>query len=438
MKIFSSLEDLYLSLGTNSEINPQTSVIKANIFDLAATYVFSDNDVAKSKAKELINTVASDLSIFPASIYDLYSKIGRGEIVQNFTVPAINIRTLTFDTSAIIFKLMQKNAIGPVIFEIAKSEMGYTKQRPDEYTTVVLAGAISSGYSGPVFIQGDHFQLNAEKFKEDAGSEVKNIENLIAESIAARFLQIDIDASTLVDLSHDSLSRQQQDNFKTTAHLTSVVRKYQPSGITIAIGGEIGHIGGKNSTPEEFEAFMQGYSKLISSHGISKVSVQTGSSHGGVPLSDGTIKKVAIDFSVLSQIGKLARDKYQLAGAVQHGASTLPLDLFTEFPKNNTAEVHLATGFQNTVYDHLPKKLVEEMYTWVEQTLGNEHSPDQTREQFIYKSRKKAFGPFKKHLWELSAEEKQPILNALTGQFSEIFTKLNLSNTKKLIADYVR
>ena len=87
------------------------------------------------------------------------------------------------------------------------------------------------------------------------------------------------------------------------------------------------------------------------SRGISKVSVQTGTSHGGVPLPDGGVAEVKLDFEVLRELGVVARE-YGLAGAVQHGASTLPDSLFHRFPEVETAEIHLATGFQNALYEH--------------------------------------------------------------------------------------
>src|SRR5512137_2842081 len=85
--------------------------------------------------------------------------------------------------------------------------------------------------------------------------------------------------------------------------------------------------------------------------GISKISVQTGTTHGGVPLADGSVAKVKIDFEVLEKLSAMARSEYGLAGAVQHGASTLPDEAFDRFPAVATAEIHLATGFQNIIYD---------------------------------------------------------------------------------------
>ena len=79
--------------------------------------------------------------------------------------------------------------------------------------------------------------------------------------------------------------------------------------------------------------------------------MQTGTTHGGVVLPDGSIAKVSIDFNTLKELSQVAREEYGLGGAVQHGASTLPDEAFDMFPKVDTVEVHLATGFQNIIYD---------------------------------------------------------------------------------------
>ena len=123
--------------------------------------------------------------------------------------------------------------------------------------------------------------------------------------------------------------------------------------MTISIGGEIGEVGQKNSTPEDLDAFMEATTPSAGSrHGISKISIQTGTSHGGVVLPDGTLAKVAIDFDVLRVLGEKARQEYGMGGAVQHGASTLPESAFHKFVEAGTCEVHLATAFQTLVIEH--------------------------------------------------------------------------------------
>lgn len=403
---------------------------------LVFTAVFSKNQQEKQKARDDIRIIAGEKNILPCSINNLYRTIGSGKIT-GFTIPAINIRTLTYDTARIIFKLMLQKEIGPVIFEIARSEIEYTDQRPDEYTIAVIAAAIKEGYSGPVFLQGDHFQFSKNKFQDDPEAEKQRIKDLIKEAISANFYNIDIDASTLVDLEKDDLSQQQKVNYEITAELTEFIRSLQPEGITISIGGEIGHIGGKNSTVLDFEAFMDGYMALIKDEGISKVSVQTGTSHGGIVMPDGKMQTIKLDFSVLSEIGKVAREKYGMGGAVQHGASTLPQELFDKFPQSQTLEIHLATGFQNIVYDSMPESLRLEIYSWVGENCKKEWEESWTEEQFVYKTRKKALGPFKEKIWTLGEGEKIAIIKNLEAQLTMLFEKLNIVNTKDKINDYV-
>jgi len=414
------------------EVTLRSSLIDSLIF----TAVFAPEDSLKSAARELILQTAKTLGIYPASIFPLYKAFGEGK-VQGFTVPALNVRALTYDTARAVFRLMNKHQIGPVVFEIARSEIEYTDQRPDEYTHSILAAAIKEQYTGPVFLQGDHFQLSAKRYLQEPTTEIGRIQALIDESIAAHFYNIDIDASTLVDLSKQSVLEQQQPNITVTAALTEYIRQKQPSSTTISIGGEIGHIGGKNSTVPEFEAFMDGYLSEIHTPGISKVSVQTGTSHGGIPLPNGAIAEVNLDFSVLSSIGSIARDRYHLGGAVQHGASTLPETLFERFVEAGTLEIHLATGFQNIVFQAMPEKLRQEMHIWTKENLEKEREAEWTDEQFVYKTRKKSLGPFKKQLWELPDTEKKPIIDALSTQFELLFRKLHVFETKDVMSTYI-
>lgn len=418
-------------------INLSITPMDMNIDELINKAVFSPDDTEKKTARENVRKIAKEKGIYSASIHALYMAIGQGS-VGGFTVPAMNIRALTYDTAQVIFKLALAHHIGPFIFEIARSEQGYTDQQPDEYTVSVLAAAIKVGYKGPVFLQGDHYQFKRSVYIVTPDKEIDALKGLIKKSIDAGFYNIDIDASTLVDLGQEKVEDQQKTNVEMTALLHDYIRAIQPVGITISIGGEIGHIGGKNSNVDEFRAFMNGFKQTTKTQeGISKVSVQTGTSHGGIPLADGTIAKVNLDFSVLQTVGEAGRTEYKMGGAVQHGASTLPEELFNKFPEVKTLEIHLATGFQNTVYYNLPLVIKNKMYEWIKINCVKERKEGQTDEQFIYTSRKKAIGPFKKELWGMTEDEKKPIREALSRQFLSMFTKLNVLNTDSLIKPYV-
>jgi fructose/tagatose bisphosphate aldolase len=400
--------------------------------------VFSEGEKKKGLFL-LIKEIAKAYGAIPASIQGLYEEMGRN--YPGFTVPAINIRGLTYDSARAVFRKAKELSVGAFVFEIARSEIGYTEQRPLEYAAVVLAAAVREGFTGPVFIQGDHFQLVRKHFLSDPQAETGYIKGLITEAIEAEFYNIDIDASTLVDLEKPDLTEQQRPNFEKTAELTALIRSIQPKGVDISVGGEIGEIGKKNSTPEELKAFLAGFnSTFTSGKGLSKLSVQSGTSHGGVVLPDGTLAQVSIDFETLRQLSDIARKEFGLSGAVQHGASTLPDDAFNMFPETGTSEVHLATGFQNIIYDssHLPDSFRNEIYGFIKQEFSKEQKEGQTDEQFMYKTRKKGFGPRKKEWWDLDKTIREPVMAELEEKFALLFEKLRVVNTTEIVQKTVK
>ena len=414
------------------------------IDDLVYTLVFSPDPDTQEAAGFLIRRGAVALGILQASIQSLYMALGRKEL-GGFTVPAINIRGITYDVAQAVFRAAIKGNVGPVLFEIARSEIGYTKQRPQEYACAVMAAAVKSGWRGPVFLQGDHFQMNAKKFAANAEKETQTVKDLIREAIVAGFYNIDIDTSTLVDLTQPTIKDQQRTNFTLAAELTALIRDLEPEGITVSVGGEIGEVGGKNSTVDELQVFMDGYLEELKKRGevfqgISKISVQTGTTHGGVPLADGTIAKVKIDFDVLQKLSETSRAQYGLSGAVQHGASTLPDEAFDRFPATGTAEIHLATGFQNMIYDSFgfPAELRAKIYDHLEADMSDEWKEKDTVEQFIYKTRKKGFGPFKLELWHLPKDVRDKICSELERQFAFLFDKLKVNGTRPVLDQFIK
>jgi len=435
----SGLKNAVSVIGGKIQIH-DNDALRKTMDELVFQAVFAESDDAKRDLLIFIKEAAKAAGAFPASIQGLYEELGRE--YRGFTVPAMNIRGLTYDTARAVFrKAMEKN-VGAFIFEIARSEIGYTKQRPLEYSAVVLAAAVREGFSGPVFIQGDHFQLVRKNYLADPVTETSYVKGLIKEAVDAEFYNIDIDSSTLVDLEKQTIKEQQRPNFEKTAELAQAIREIQPAGVDISIGGEIGEIGGKNSSPEELRAYLDGFRETFRSagKGLSKLSVQTGTSHGGVVLPDGTLAKVKIDFDTLKTLSEIARKEYGLSGAVQHGASTLPEEAFDMFPKTRTSEVHLATGFQNIVYEstHLPEKFRNEVYAFIKQEYSKEWKEGQTEEQFIYSTRKKGFGPLKSKWWQLPGEVKEPIMKALEAQFGLLFEKLKVTRTMDIVKKTVK
>ncbi|TAL23543.1 MAG: aldolase [Nitrospirae bacterium] len=413
--------------------------LKGVMDELVYEAVFTEDKDRQAALFTLIREAAKASGSVPASIQELYEEMGRN--YPGFTVPAINIRGLTYDTAKAIFRKANEMNVGALIFEIARSEIGYTKQRPLEYSTVVLAAAVKEGFTGPVFIQGDHFQLIRKNYLADPKPETDYVRGLIKEAIEAEFYNIDIDSSTLVDLDKPTLKEQQRPNFEIAAKLGAYIREIEPKGIDISIGGEIGEIGGKNSNPDELRAYLDGFKEIFKAgKGLSKLSVQTGTSHGGVVLPDGTLAKVKIDFDTLRTLSEMARKEYGLSGCVQHGASTLPEEAFHMFPETGTSEVHLATGFQNIMYDSkaMPKEFKDEVYQFIKTEYKKEWKEGQTEEQFIYSTRKKGLGPMKKKWWDLPSNVKGPIMKELEDKFGLLFNKLKVGNTKDIVRRTVK
>ncbi len=450
MTLFQSVDEMTNALkGVATVMTDRVRVTRAgavpgDVVDrLAWTAVFASDPSLKGTARWLIRGLAAAEGIRPASIHDLYMAMGRNE-VGGFTVPAINVRMMVYDTARAIMRAIRKLDVGAFILEIARSEVGYTEQRPAEYAAIMTAAALREGFRGPLFIQADHVQVNAKKYASpDRDKELDTMRKLIVEEIDAGFYNIDIDTSTLVDLGKPTLQEQQRTNFELACDFTKFIRQREPKGVTISIGGEIGEVGGKNSTVAELRAYANGFARSIPAGmtGMSKISVQTGTAHGGFVGADGQVlKDVKIDLDTLAQLSKVAREEYGMAGAVQHGASTLPPDAFDAFPRVGACEIHLATDFQNMVYEHpqFPRELKEQMYAWTREHAADERKPKDTEEQFLYKSRKKAIGPFKKQVWSLPDAAREAIGDALEQRFAFLMNQLQVCNTAATVSRWVK
>jgi fructose/tagatose bisphosphate aldolase len=421
------------------------AAIPADAIDrLAWTASFGADTELKGTARWIIRSLAAARGIRPASIHDLYMAMGRGE-TSGFTVPAINIRAITYETARAVIRSANKLNAGAFIFEIARSEIGYTEQRPHEYAAIVLAAALREGFDGPIFIQGDHVQTNAKKFNSpERDKELDTLRGLIREEIAAGFYNIDIDTSTLVDLDKPTLDEQQEVNVTLAADFAAFIRSVEPKGVTVSVGGEIGEVGGKNSDVHELHAYMKGFNRKLKERGplvgLSKISVQTGTAHGGFINADGTVRTdVKIDLVTLEELSNVARRDYSLAGAVQHGASTLPPEAFDAFPRAGACEIHLATDFQNMVYEHprFPPDLKAEMYAWLREHATEERKPKDTEEQFIYKARKKAIGPFKQRMWGMDEGRRTAIGASLEERFTFLMRQLKIDGTAAAVKKFV-
>jgi len=417
---------------------PALADTPSGIDTLVRVAVFSIDAAERDAARRVIRTAAADRGAPPSSIQGLYDAVAQGRIA-GFTVPAFNLRGLIYDSARAAFRAAKRLEVGAFIFEISRGEMEYCFVRPAEYSACILAAALREAWRGPVFIQGDHLQFPLKQYVNDPAKVTAEIKAEAREAIDAGFFNIDIDPSTLVALTRPTLKEQQRDNYERAAELTKYIRSIQPPGIEVSVGAEIGEVGKNNSTVEEFEAFFEGYREKYSGKPISKMSVQTGTSHGGVVNPDGSRATPAIDFNVLRDISAACR-RHGVAGTVQHGASTLPEEMFREFPRHDAVEIHLATELQRIIFDHpkLPRTIRAKAERWVEETRPPEWKPGQTPAQNFEKAVKRAWGPFKRDMWDMDPEALKAIGESLEIKFGRIFSLLGVKGTRKITEQYVK
>lgn len=388
-----------------------------------------------------IREAALAAGIVPASVQELYLACAAGKW-SGKTVPAMNLRGWTYHTCRSVFRAAKELDSKLFIFEQAVGEAIYAQQPPLEYAAGVLAAALREGHVGPVFLQADHDQINAKAYLADPKAEVRKLEAIMREQVAAGLYSIDIDASTVVDLSLATVEDQQRVNAELTAHFTEFVRGIEPEGITISLGAEIGEVGHENTTPEELRSFMKVYLEEMARRGselpiVSKISINSGTYHGGKVLPDGTLAAVNVDYELLKTISTICRQEYNMAGAVQHGASTLPGAQLAKFPAAEAVEIHLALGFNNLIFDHpsLPQALREQIREYTFANHANERGEGETDAQFFYNTRKKSWKVMKKPFWEMPAQAQADIMKSLQDMFRNMFTWMNVGGTSKLVAD---
>ena len=378
-----------------------------------------------------------------ASIQELYVARARGEVC-GFTVPAINIRAQTFDMARTVYETAAAADVGAVILELARSEQTYTFQRPIDYSTAVLAGAIAAGWRGPVFLQGDHYQFNAKKYAADPEAMTEEIRRACRLAIDAGYRNIDIDSSTLVDLSKPTLDEQQHENYARAAELTALIRSLETDGVTVSVGGEIGEVGKKNSTEDELRAYLAGYRRGARRAGrrarsaSARSASRPGTSHGGVPLPDGVDGRGQARLrgpSAARRGRPRARPRGRRpARRVDAAGRAVP-----PLPGGRDG--------RDPPRDRLPERALRapgvpggapraDRGAGVFENALDERKPDQTDEQFVYTTRKKAIGPFKRELWDLSTKDE--ILAAQRRKIAFLFTELGVNGSRAMVERYIQ
>jgi len=446
-----------LSIDDDIALRESMDVLAFNAVDFG---IGSASPDVMSLARWIILMAGNELGVVPTSIAPLYDAMGRGEIKREITVPAMNVRMNSFETATALFSAAAAMKVNALVEEIARSEIGYTAQRPAEYRSVIMAAALKAGYRGPVVLQGDHFQLNMKKMKEGgavADKEMESVKAIMEEAVTAGFGSIDLDTSTLELRDREELPviEQLKPNFEAAAQLTLFARQLEKKyrlPWTLSLGGESGEVGKQRTTLEEYRVYQAGLHERLAELakkagfdeilGPNKISINTGTVHGGTPMPDGSIAEVNIGFDTLKEIAEAAREDGVIVA--QHGASTLDPKYFRMFVDYGVGEIHLATGFQNITYDHIPAPLYEEISQWLssecESAAATFKKVDEgklTMAQAIYKERKRGTGAFKEAIWRMEEASRDEAFEALAEEFSFLFDQLNVGDTVDLIEKYL-
>jgi len=168
--------------------------------------------------------------------------------------------------------------------------------------------------------------------------------------------------------------------------------------------------------------------------------VQTGTAHGGFINADGTLRMdVKIDLQTLAELSRVAREDYRLAGAVQHGASTLPPEAFDAFPRVGACEIHLARTSRTwcTSTRSSRRSQARDVRVGARQRPGGAQA-DGHRGAVPLQGAQEGARPVQAEDVELDDEARRAIGRTLEEQFTFLMTKLKIPGTAPVVARFVK
>ena len=285
-----------------------------------------------------------------------------------------------------------------------------------EYITSVLAGCIHAGWRGPVFVQGDHYQFNAGKYAADPEATTEAIKKATRDAIGVGYGNIDIDSSTLVDLSQPTVDDQQRVNYERAAEISALIREVQPADMPVSIGGEIGEVGKQNSTEEELRTYLDGYratlDRLAGPSTLGPLQGQRPDRHE--PRWRAAARAAASPRSRSTSARSSGCRWWRASTAWPAPSSTVHRRCRTSSsiasPRSRRPRSTSPPASRTLLYEHpaFPADLQREIDEWCVANLADERKPGESDDVFIYKTRKKALGPFKRQLWELVDQGRDP------------------------------
>ncbi|MBD3388196.1 MAG: class II fructose-bisphosphate aldolase [Candidatus Altiarchaeales archaeon] len=347
-------------------------------------------------------------------------------------VMAANIR-VTHSARGIMMAAKELDAA--VMFEIAKSEIGYTAQPPKAFYDMIVKTAEELEFNQPYVIHGDHITI-----KENTAEAVGAGEQLIKDEIAAGFTSFAIDASHNFNIEGKTVAEQLADNIEITTKLAALIP--ETAGLEVEVG-EVGKVDPKTgekalTSVEEAETFI----KAIRDAGFSPnlLATNNGTTHGNIYDKEGNIvEQVGIDIDRTKAIADaIAAHGVYVA---QHGITGTPLNLMHLLIDAGVFKGNVGTNWQNIALDTMPSDLVKSMEEW---TLTSKHAekmkakkPGISEKELIGKNIKHSIKEFKEEIDSLPAEDVEKIDEASKKSAIGFFKAFNAQGTAGKVKAFI-
>ncbi|MCU0586913.1 MAG: class II fructose-bisphosphate aldolase [Syntrophobacteraceae bacterium] len=316
-------------------------------------------------------------------------------------IMAANIRC-RLPVEGIVLASMASQA--PVMYEIAKSELGYTELTPDSFVAFIVQENERLGNTEvPFAIHGDHITV---KKPED----VESVSRLIAAEMEAGFTSFAIDASHM----------ENADNLAATSQLARPIIEH---GLNLEV--ELGEIGAKSGSaegftqPEEASWFIGELDKkgirpnLLAINNGSIHGTYFGAAHEGIQLElTREIWKAIQPWSVdIAQHGITGTSLEKISSFIQYGirkgnVGTLwqNVSFGLAMNQNGNAITNENREYIKRPYRGVPDELWSEMWSWAVETKNTGGNIKNANKPFA--PRFNALSPvFKKRISDHACEE---------------------------------
>ena len=322
-----------------------------------------------------------------------------------------------------------------LLFEIAKSEVGYTAQTPADFYQNIVQTAEEIDFNTPYAIHGDHITI-----KDTTPEAYKGGEDLIKAELAAGFTSYAIDASHNFNINATDVKEQLKDNIEITKKLAKLIPNEYSLEVEV---GEVGRTdpktGEKDITTVE-EAFT--FITALRDAGIKPdlLATNNGTSHGNVFDKNGNvIAKIGIDL----QRTKAIADAIKPMGVriAQHGITGTPLEFIPRLLDCGIIKGNVGTNWQNISLDCIPEELKKKMEQWTLQSPDaaktKAKKPNITENELILKNIKNAIKPFKAELAAIPDSYKKKLDETTKKSAIDFFKAFNAQGTGSKVKKYL-